>query len=722
MEEQKDKFSQVNCKHCGWIGKHLLHHLRHNKLCMQKEDVNELRRKNEEKRKFRKRKYQNVYNQEHKEQNKKYYQENREVKINYQKEYDEKNKKKRRTYDEQNKEKQKAYQKKYYQENKQNKQVKKNFLKYYVTSKERIDGCCYPNTIYSFRRKALEAFLTPATKHMFEHSVGQGYCCEGNRYILDWNGEDFQECSSIWKKNYIELTLPSQRVPTLSDRTITAHQIDHDVKSEICLLCGNTLIKLCNINRMQCHLCYAAKCFLCKSTTDPDIYKAYQHFWVKDFNSFVPGLCSYFQNSEKTDKELNDTCASCERSDQGSKQIIKDCYSEKEHMYICNDKCKEEFTTICEAIVHVSQNHPPLFQPIEDSSWGKYEKYSEKNKFFIDERNILESGHLRMGERLCKDAENQDPCLCFYEQNSIDDVIIRAPFCFSQYPNYHDEASIFKKKEIEVKEFLKIYHKRIKNELNKKLTFEDGVYKCKYVCLRKYKYRCELFWHKESDRDEGQHWTNVDRDKSFCGVPARLPEIFPENSAERSEIEWIEGPWDWFDTAKCWVKDNLKYIITKICCCQGGYIFCKLKSDQHHNRGECCFTCANSNLTLPVKIKGRSPMYCLLPKSILSSKHVFKSYVKLLDCQKFSLEKVKVFESKTVLSQCFKNLDTMKGNYNETGLNIHSDESFESDNDEYQSGNANYLDSNESFSDSSETSSLHDTTDSEGLFSEDTSF
>ena len=64
----------------------------------------------------------------------------------------------------------------------------------------------------------------------------------------------------------------------------------------------------------------------------------------------------------------------------------------------------------------------------------------------------------------------------------------------------------------------------------------------------------------------------------------------------------------------------------------------------------------------------------------------------------------------------------MKGNYNETGLNIHSDESFESDNDEYQSGNANYLDSNESFSDSSETSSLHDTTDSEGLFSEDTSF
>ena len=311
MDEPKNEVSHTSCKHCGWIGKHLLQHLRHSKICKQMEDVNELRRQNEEKRKTRKRKYCKAYDLERKEKKKQYYQENKKIKIDYQQDYDVKNKEKRKVYNEKNKDKQKSYQKKYYQENKGNRQIRKKFMKCYVRSKETTNHWCCPTT-FSFRRNALEAFLTPAAKHMFEHSVGQGYCCEGNNYIIDWNGEDFRECSSIWKKNYIELIPPFQKEPTLSNRTITAHQIDHDVKNETCLQCGNKLIKLCNVNRLQCHICYAAKCFICKSNVDPDIYKAYKHFWVKNFNNFVPGLCSYFENSEKADKLLNDTCASCE--------------------------------------------------------------------------------------------------------------------------------------------------------------------------------------------------------------------------------------------------------------------------------------------------------------------------------------------------------------------------------------------------------------------------
>ena len=219
---------------------------------------------------------------------------------------------------------------------------------------------------------------------------------------------------------------------------------------------------------------------------------------------------------------------------------------------------------------------------------------------------------------------------------------------------------------------------------------------------------------------------NIHRDKSFCGVPARFPETFPENSAERKEIEWIKGPDNWFDTAKCWVKDQLKYIVTKICCCQGGSLFCKLKSDQGHSTGECCWTCVDSNLKLPVIIDGRPPIYCMLPKSISSFKSVFKSYVKLYDCQKRIVEK-KEFESKKVfkgMSPSSQSHDFTEGNDNETGHNrdYQSDESFEHDDDKYQSGDANYLDSNESFSDSTGTSSSHATTDSEGNFSEDPTF
>ena len=103
MDEPKNEVSHTSCKHCGWIGKHLLQHLRHSKICKQMEDVNELRRQNEEKRKTRKRKYCKAYDLERKEKKKQYYQENKKIKIDYQQDYDVKNKEKRKVYNEKKK-------------------------------------------------------------------------------------------------------------------------------------------------------------------------------------------------------------------------------------------------------------------------------------------------------------------------------------------------------------------------------------------------------------------------------------------------------------------------------------------------------------------------------------------------------------------------------------------------------------------------------------------
>ena len=110
---------------------------------------------------------------------------------------------------------------------------------------------------------------------------------------------------------------------------------------------------------MQCHQCFSAKCYLCKSSVNPNLHEAFQHFWVARFNSFLP-LCPYFENSTKSDICCKDTCESCERSDEGSHPTIQDHFSKDEGRYICNEKCPGEFNTICAALAHCLKAHPPM--------------------------------------------------------------------------------------------------------------------------------------------------------------------------------------------------------------------------------------------------------------------------------------------------------------------------------------------------------------------------
>ena len=72
------------------------------------------------------------------------------------------------------------------------------------------------------------------------------------------------------------------------------HALDKVNIDEKCLKCKNKLLKLNHVNRIQCVNCYSAQCFVCKSSVNPNIYKAAEHFKVEQFNWFIAFLCPYF--------------------------------------------------------------------------------------------------------------------------------------------------------------------------------------------------------------------------------------------------------------------------------------------------------------------------------------------------------------------------------------------------------------------------------------------
>ena len=85
MNENKDFENAWSCEHCTWCGKNILQHMRYNNNCMKKTDMTVLRQKVKEKNQHKKRKYQKMYDEDHREQKKEYYADNIEQKKEYQK-------------------------------------------------------------------------------------------------------------------------------------------------------------------------------------------------------------------------------------------------------------------------------------------------------------------------------------------------------------------------------------------------------------------------------------------------------------------------------------------------------------------------------------------------------------------------------------------------------------------------------------------------------------
>ena len=379
-------------------------------------------------------------------------------------------------------------------------------------------------------------FKNPATIHMYRHSTGE---CYGEHTVEKPN-------------NY-----------HLDEKTFTAHQIDRSVTDEFCLNCGNALIKLHNINRLQCIKCYSAKCFHCKAGVDPNIDQIYKHFWVPCFNSFIPNLCPYFQNSGKFNIVEKDTCDSCERADQGAKQSIRNHFSEQEQRYICNDKCPSEpFNTMCDALNHILQKHPIQL------------RHGETSKFFSS--NILDNGHILM--------ENYDEVFDKEKEEWVKELVVEGgkdvKSCFCSYTRrytYGDEnhkLSYFS------------HNKKYMEELKRKATYENGVYKCTFTCKDSFQYPCQMWWHLEYEDGDEKHWYSRSsdslrpshRNQFFCGLDSvnteNVPDIkFPYATAYKG---------NYFDTAKAWVKQKVKKNLYKICCCQEeSGLFCR--GEEHHD-------------------------------------------------------------------------------------------------------------------------------------------
>ena len=79
-----------------------------------------------------KKKYQKIYDDDHKEQKKEYYDDNREQKKQYQKIYDDNHIEQKKQYYDNNKEQRKAYQRNYDKEHKKERKVKYQFRKGYI--------------------------------------------------------------------------------------------------------------------------------------------------------------------------------------------------------------------------------------------------------------------------------------------------------------------------------------------------------------------------------------------------------------------------------------------------------------------------------------------------------------------------------------------------------------------------------------------------------------
>ena len=82
---------------------------------------------------------------------------------------------------------------------------------------------------------------------------------------------------------------------------------------------------------------------------------------------------------------------------------------------------------------------------------------------------------------------------------------------------------------------------RVKEDFATKMCFENGVYKCKFVCLRKFSHPCELWVHltgrvKSSIEQQWHHWPNPDKDVMCCGVGDDL---------HRSDLNETEPNCEW---------------------------------------------------------------------------------------------------------------------------------------------------------------------------------
>ena len=94
----------------------------------------------------------------------------------------------------------------------------------------------------------------------------------------------------------------------------------------------------------------------------------------------------------------------------------------------------------------------------------------------------------------------------------------------------------------------------------------------KFVCKQKYNYRCELRCHLENEKDlGGQRWDSSYRDIPLCPI---------ENLFGKQNINYEVKPNDqWASEAKQLVKNKVRHIVTKICCCSF-YELCNLKRSQ----------------------------------------------------------------------------------------------------------------------------------------------
>ena len=553
----------IMCIHCQWKGKHLLHHLKHNQSCMKKTDVEQLRKQVKQEKRIKKTKYDN----DHKDKKKAYYQAHKiHKKIYYQS-----NKEKIKQYYQDHKLEKQQYQKKYDHEHKKERKKRNRFFNEYM---------CNGGTRSGFRggldpASGLQDFETIAAKHIFEHS--KGYCkksdCPAVVYgntRMGWNGylvvqktgrfythSSYSQWQSFGCVKWFQEYHKDFKTPTY--KTITAHSIDHSVKDELCLSCGSNLIKLYNLNRMQCHECYAAKCFKCKSPVNPNLYESYEHFKIPRFNNFIPTLtCSYFENSENKDLPYSDTCASCQNVDEGLHQIVKDHYSEEEGTFICNEKCPGEFTNICGAALHLASKkdiHPPIVDEnypwcgTKDTRFDEYPYDIRKNQ--NGEKHLFLKGVLK------------DKCLCFVNEDDEKTLI--------------DDS------------------KKNKIELEQKMILENGIYKCKFVCRRKFKYPCEMWCHLGYEPTWPwplrSHWYNPDIEAAHCGMD---DPVFDD----RVEVEGSDDWKDYLSDAKDWVYEQVKNIITKICCCKEETgLFCDGHSD------DCCKKCHNTDPRIPEVVR-----------------------------------------------------------------------------------------------------------------------
>ena len=610
------------CAHCDWAGKNILQHMRYNQICMDKTDMEDLREKVKKRNKLTKKSRDDEhykqnkedrmeYYEEHREDKMEYYEENRENKMKYQtnydrdhredkrkyqKNYDKNHKKEKMEYYENHQEERKEYQRKYDREHKKERKQRDKFYKRFVKyggDESWEDPCA----------SGFNDFITPAAEHIYRHSLGICQIPWTDPLKTGWNGKP------ICIENYTidEISYSKAKI---SNKTITAHEIDRSIQNEVCCSCGNKLIKLHNINRMQCVKCYGAKCYNCKSSVNPDLYKAYEHFWVPRFNSFVPGLCSYFENSTKSDICWKDTCESCERSDQGLHPTINNHYSEDEGRYLCNEKCPGEFSTICKALSHCAKAHPPM---------------TSDSVIFLELCELNEEGHINY---------KNGKCYCSIIEEEIDAYIEEDwPEVLSNYRPLVMPRKISR------------LQNHIKRQLENKMNLDNGVYKCKFVCKKSFNYPCEMWCHLD---EGGKHWDNPDKDRSFCGM---------DQSHEKKRIMLDKDKVDICDATN-WVVDQVKNTITKICCChEEKGLFCHFSETEFSNNGPltqthfqfissvghpyaykdqmggCCRKCKDEDFKLPVYIH-QDEIYVKLPENIFRFSKVFKSFVKMKDCAK----------------------------------------------------------------------------------------